>query len=102
MTKQTHHVYTVTVKSCDGTHQLRERLHKSRVCSNCSADGTKDPEWSADDGVKQFGRCMNGIGSDLVGATVSWCGEHSTPFEHKHGLRRPLTPALTLVTGGAV
>ncbi|MDQ0590995.1 hypothetical protein [Variovorax paradoxus] len=99
--KKMYHIARVTWTDNTGTHDGGEvRVHVSRNCSNCSADGLKDREWLENGGVDEYGRCMNLYpAADDGGTANQWCDDHQTATEFEAGIHRADRPVLTLVGG---
>lgn len=100
---KTHRIVRITYIDAAGEHDGGEaRVHVSRCCDNCSADGLNDHEWRGGGGVEKFGRCMNlcWAGGDADKAN-QWCDDHQTAAEFEANIHRPHVPVFTVVQGGA-
>ncbi len=103
--KKTHHIFKTFLEGANGhrSEPVEERLHISRNCRNCSANGRNDPDWVAGGGIEKFGVCQNGCSAaENSKSEDQWCFAHSTKEEFEAGRSRIDRPVLTLVQGGAL
>mgnify|MGYP003621555998 CR=1 FL=1 len=103
MTK-THRILKITYTDAAGTHDGGTTLvHASRNCENCAHDGLQNAEWQLDDGIAQFGRCMNLCGAaDSDDPAARWCDSHQSAREWHADRHCADRPVLALVPGGVL